>query len=526
MGVSKSLSEDEIRLARMGYRQEFPRAFGLIHNFGISLSHICVVGSIGGLYTFALGYGGPVGLVWGWIFGSIMALCVGCSMAEICSAYPTAGGLYYWSAKLGGDNYGAAFAWFTGWFNLLGDIAASAGGGVIVSQTIFTVVLVKNPDYDLTQWKLTLLTLAVAVSWVLVNASHPEVIKRVLELSVFVHTIGLIFMIIAIGAMTPTRQSASFVFTELINFSSGQDNQGWSLILSLLMPAWTFIGYDASAHVSEETLHSYKQAPRGIFYSIVVSAVLGFITIVVMTFSIVDVNAVLGSTYPAAIMQLFLDSTNETVAIIIVLLVGSANYFGSFAGICANSRMIYAFSRDKAFGDVLSKWLYYTSPRTMLPVRAICLSAFLASCIISIGFGSSIGLQIAASIGTIGMMTAYGLPIFCRLTFARKVFKKGEFHLGPLSELIGWISILWIVFLFFLLCMPYNYPVNALNFNYASVLIGGVTVVAGSGWLFSARKWFKGPVPYISEEEVKIMELSMSESKKATSETALLQSAA
>ncbi|KXS12682.1 hypothetical protein M427DRAFT_34523 [Gonapodya prolifera JEL478] len=317
--------------------------------------------------------------------------------------------------------------------------------------------------------------------------------------------------------MSPVHQTASFVFTETVNFYSGQDNQAFSILLSLLMPSWTFIGYDASAHVAEETLDSYKQASRGIILSITVSAIGGLAMILALTFSIVDLDSVLGSTYPAPLMQYFLDATNGNaqVATLLMTIIVGANYFAGLSAICANSRMIYAFCRDSALGGPLSKFLYYTSPRTKLPVRTIFFSTFLANCILAIGFGSNQGLQVAASIATIGMMTAYSIPIFCRLTFARTVFKKGEFHLGPFSEVIGWIAVVWTCFLFVLLCLPYSYPVTAANFNYASVLIGGLTFFSGSAWIFNARFWFRGPVPHVSEDEVLVMEQNMAKKTDA-----------
>src|SRR5438132_13548842 len=55
-----------------------------------------------------------------------MVSLVGIAMADVCSSYPTAGGLYYWAAKLGGKS-SAGWSWITGWFNLLGKVAVTAG---------------------------------------------------------------------------------------------------------------------------------------------------------------------------------------------------------------------------------------------------------------------------------------------------------------------------------------------------------------------------------------------------------------
>ncbi|KAJ3317100.1 hypothetical protein HDU93_004197 [Gonapodya sp. JEL0774] len=323
-------------------------------------------------------------------------------------------------------------------------------------------------------------------------------------------------LVIIVLVMAPTKQSASFVFTQVNDYYSGQDNQGFAILLSFLMPCWTFVGYDASAHVSEETVEAFKQAPKGIVYSIVASGTGGLLMILALLFSIQDEFSVLSSVYPSTLMQLFLDATNgnQAVSCYLMSLIIAANYCAGASTVMANSRMIYAFSRDKAFGFSFSSFLYWTSPGSQLPIRTIWFSATLANCIQAMAFGNSTALSSAASISTIGLMTAYIIPIFCRLTFARSTFKKGDFHLGIFSEVIGWIACVWGTFLFVLLCLPYSYPVTAANMNYASVMIGGITFFAAAFWLFSARHWFRGPVPRVSEEELQAMESSVGAKKE------------
>src|SRR5215510_414492 len=95
-------------------------------NFAVSFTIISILSGCLTLYGFGMLTGGPVVIVWGWPFVGVMTLFVGLSMAEVCSSYPTAGGLYYWSAKLARKN-GPAWSWFTGWFNFLGQVAVTAG---------------------------------------------------------------------------------------------------------------------------------------------------------------------------------------------------------------------------------------------------------------------------------------------------------------------------------------------------------------------------------------------------------------
>ena len=118
-------SDDESLLHRLGYAQELFRGMGGFENFAISFTIISILAGCLTSYYIAFGQGGPVAVTWGWLLVGLMSTIVALAMAEIASAYPTAGGLYYWASKLGSPAWG----WFTGWFNLIGQIAVTAAIG-------------------------------------------------------------------------------------------------------------------------------------------------------------------------------------------------------------------------------------------------------------------------------------------------------------------------------------------------------------------------------------------------------------
>ena len=99
---------------------------GWFSNFAVSFTIISILS--GGITTYYLGMvaGGPRVIVWGWLFVGGMVMLVGAGMAEVCSSFPTAGGLYYWAAKLAPEGKAPVWSWFTGWFNLLGQVAVTA----------------------------------------------------------------------------------------------------------------------------------------------------------------------------------------------------------------------------------------------------------------------------------------------------------------------------------------------------------------------------------------------------------------
>ena len=87
----------------------------MFSNFAFSFSIISVLTGITTVYNTGLSFGGPISFVYGWLITGCFTMLVGLSMAEICSSYPTSGGLYYWSAKLAGPNWAPLASWLTGW---------------------------------------------------------------------------------------------------------------------------------------------------------------------------------------------------------------------------------------------------------------------------------------------------------------------------------------------------------------------------------------------------------------------------
>jgi amino acid transporter len=111
-----SLDDDARRLKELGYDQELERSWSGFTNFAISFSIISILAGCFTTYGQAWNNGGPVAISIGWPVICGFILIIGLCMSEILSAYPTAGGIYYWALRLGGPGWG----WFTGWFNMVG----------------------------------------------------------------------------------------------------------------------------------------------------------------------------------------------------------------------------------------------------------------------------------------------------------------------------------------------------------------------------------------------------------------------
>src|SRR5215203_6336910 len=127
--------DDRSTLHRLGYAQELFRSMGGFQNFAISFTIISILAGCLTSYYIAYNQGGPVAITWGWLLVGAFSTIVAMAMGEIASVYPTAGGLYYWASKLGSPGWG----WFTGWFNLIGQIAVTAAIGY--GCAVFTTAL-------------------------------------------------------------------------------------------------------------------------------------------------------------------------------------------------------------------------------------------------------------------------------------------------------------------------------------------------------------------------------------------------
>src|SRR6476659_2275231 len=114
---SPASTTDVDKLHELGYAQELRRGMGAFSNFAVSFTIISILSGCLTLFGFGMSIGGPISSTYGWLLVGVMVTFVGLAMAEVCSSYPTAGGLYYWSAKLAKRN-SAAWSWFTGWFNM------------------------------------------------------------------------------------------------------------------------------------------------------------------------------------------------------------------------------------------------------------------------------------------------------------------------------------------------------------------------------------------------------------------------
>ncbi len=483
------MARDVARLHSLGYAQELRRRMGGFSNFAVSFTIISVLSGCLTLYYFGMSEGGPVDMVWGWIVVGVMTTIVGLGMAEISSAYPTAGGLYYWSAKLAKRSPGA-WSWFTGWFNLLGQVAVTAGIDYGFAF-FFTAFLNMTTGFPTTAGYVLVIYGAILAVHGVLNTFGVRVVAFLSDVSVWWHLLG-VAIIAAVLAFVPSHHaSASFVFTKFVNLS-GFHAVPYVFLVGLLMAQYTFTGYDASAHMSEETLNADLSAPRGIVNSIVVSLVAGWILILAITF-VAPTNMAVYTKDAAqefAPVLIWVTAIGRHGAELLLVIAFMAQAYCGMASVTANSRMLYAFSRD---GAVPGHRLWHRiNPRTRTPTNSIWFCVVFAFVLAIPSMWSGVAYGAVTSIATIGLYIAYVLPTVLR-RMQGKQWKGGRWTLGRWSALVGGLGIAWVAVIAILFMLPEFSPINRDTFNYAPIAVGVVLLFSGGYWVFSARKWFTGP---------------------------------
>ena len=481
----RTVDDDVQVLNGMGYAQELARSMRGFSNFAISFSIICILA--GGITSFQLAYSvlGGFGVVVGWIVGMAFALVVACSMAQIASAYPTAGGLYHWSSTLGGRGWG----WATAWLNLLGLVFVTAAVNV-GAYTLFTQLILTNLlGIDVSAWgpyQQAAGVALIAASQALANHVGIRLTSRLTDFSGYLILATAVLLILVMLYAAPHFAPGRLV--EMVNYTGAAggdvvphtDSLAYAFCLALILPLYTITGFDASAHTAEETIDARRTVPRSMINAVVISGLFGLVMVS---------SFVLAMSDPAASAKdganVFFDllgglpvPAGVKAALNVAIVV--ANYLCALACVTSTSRMIFAFARDG--GLPASRHLRFVSPRFRTPVHAIWLTAVLST---AATLYSSAYAALAAG-SAVFLYVSYAMPVAAGIFAEGRTWTAfGPFRLGALSKpfavvtTLGAVALVWIG----------TRPPNDILDDYAI----GIVVLLLVGWFGIERHRFAGP---------------------------------
>ncbi|MDQ6641008.1 MAG: amino acid permease [Actinomycetota bacterium] len=503
------LSDDDALLAKLGYKQELSRSWSSFSNFAISFSIISILAGCFTTFGQAWNNGGPVAISWGWPIISSFILIIGFTMSELVSAYPTSGGIYWWASKMGGP----AAGFFTGWLNLIGLLAVTAsvayGAATFLDLTLSTISSSYAAGYSLTRvflWFVLILVLAA-----LANIFSGHLLAIVNNISVWWHVAGAALVILILVVIPKSHQSMGFVFTERINNSGYGSGAYWFLVLPLgfLLTQYTITGFDASAHLSEETQGAAEGAAKGIWRSIFYSAVGGYVLLLAFVFAVQDPAKVTAG--GGAVNLIFGQALPQGWHFIVLLISTAGQLFCTTACLTSASRMTFAFSRDGAIPG--SPWLAKVNRATRIPANAVIFVA-IVSVVITLpalikvdinGAPVPVAFYAVVSVAVIGLYLAFLIPIFLRWRMG-DAFVPGSWTLGNKYKWMNPVAVAEIVIIsiYFILpftpaAIPGNKDFSWKFVNYAPFLTIGALLILAIWWQVSAKRWFKGPKHTIDE---------------------------
>lgn len=397
--------EDLKVLHGMGYAQELSRSMSKFSNFAISFSIICILS--GGINSFpqALGGIGGAGAGIGWIVGCLVSAMFALAMAQIASAFPTAGGLYHWASILGNRFWG----WLTAWLNLLGLItvlgAINIGTAFFFQGTFGSMV-----GMDTSAGHIVTFVAIITVIQALFNHLGIRVTTFLTDISGYIIFATTFVLVIACLYYAPALDfSRLWTFTNYSGEAGGNvfpqsESMLGLFLLCLLLPVYTITGYDASAHTAEETKGAALSVPKGIVSAVIWSSLIGWIMICAIMLAIPDMTAGAAQGWGVfyATMDAILPPTLKDIIYVGILI---AQLLCGLATVTSASRMLFAFSRDDGM-PVGSKALATVSPKFRTPVNAIWTSSIL--CILYV---------FAAQFVSIGGTNLYTIVVNSTLVF-------------------------------------------------------------------------------------------------------------
>jgi amino acid transporter len=515
MDVDRDVQE----LAELGYRQELTRAWSSFTNFAISFTIISVLAGCFTNFSFAWGGGGPAAIAWGWPILCGFVLLVAFSMSELTSAYPTAGGPYWWAAKLGG----AGWSWMTGWFNMVGLVGIVAGVGygaaIFLNATLALYGLkIGSINFAATDPSAVLhhtfvLFLLILVLYTGVNIFADRLLGMLNNISVWWHVLGVLLIIGILAFVPDHHKDAGFVFGQLQNntgFHGGATSGAFFFLyilpIGFILTMYTQTGYDASAHTAEETRGAALGAAKGVWRSVFYSAIAGWAVLLAFLFAAHDVPGI-NKAGGSSISIFETAMTNHIWGAKMVLIIATVGQlFCGAAGLTSASRTWYAFSRDRGMPGW---WLFRRLNRQRVPLYAV-IAVSVAALIITIPayWGNKVGIPWAyfaiTSICTVGLYIAYILPVYLRLRAGSK-FEAGPWTLGRHYRWINIGAIVFVVLVVYSLdipIVPAGVPWNdafdwtAVNYSPLVLIVG---VLVGIWWFVDAKKRYTGPVRTIDE---------------------------
>ncbi|EEH17962.2 hypothetical protein PABG_00525 [Paracoccidioides brasiliensis Pb03] len=491
----------DVALEKMGYKGELPRNLGMLSVLGLSFAIMAVPFGLSTTLYVNLINGLCVTIIWGWVFVTLISMAIAASLAEICSVYPTAGGVYYWSAMLATKKWAPLMSFIDGWLTLVGNWTVTLSINFSGGQLILSAATLWKEDFVPNEWQTVLMFWAVMLVCALVNVFGAKYLYIINKVCICWTAASVVIIMVTLLSMAKHKNPASFVFGHFDASTSGWPD-GWSFFLGLLQAAYTLTGYGMVAAMCEETQNPHHEVPKAIVLSVVAAGITGIVYLVPLLFVLppVELLRAVASGQPIGLLFKTVTGSAAGGSGLLFLLLG-IQIFAGIGALTAASRCTYAFARDGAIPG--SRLWRRVNKRFDVPLWGLTLSTLIDCLLGLIYFGSRQAFFSFTGVATICLSTSYGVPILISVVRGRTKVRNAPFSLGKFGYTINVAAVAWIALATVLFCMPLSLPATPSTMNYASVVFAGFAVTSVVWYFVRVRKEFKGPPVLLEGDDVR-----------------------
>lgn len=487
--------------------------FSTIALIGLSFAILNSWAAASAAINLALGAGGPVGVVYGVLVGTIFASTIALSLAELCHIFPSVGGQYHWAYAMAPKRYRAPVAYFAGWIGTTGWIALASSAPLYAGSTIMGLISIYHPNYHPGVWLLFCIYMAITAYAGAVNIFGTRLLDRMNTAALMWSVLGAVVVFVvclAVPSAQGHRSSASFVFTKFVNLTGWPDGIAW--MIGLIQAQYCLVGADGASHVIDEIDRPHINAPKAMVLACLIGGTSAFLVLIAVLFGISDTEGVIAAG-AAGIVQAILQATQSKAATLCLnLVLFGTIFFAAPALMITSSRMVQAYANDGCLP--FRKKLAYVSPKYEAPVYAVL---FCCCCYTVFGvilFGSMIAVQAIVSASVVLLQLSYVVPIAGMLFGGRKrIFnltaaeKESDeldeipipsdikYTLGPVfGPIINTAALCYISLTTVLFLLPSYIPVTSGSLmNYSVVVVVTTMLLALINWFAFARRGYTGP---------------------------------
>jgi amino acid transporter len=432
-----------------------------------------------------------------YVITCVFVMITAAVLAEICSALPAAGSIYFWAAESGGTKYGRLFgflvAWWatTAWTTFVASLSQATANFILTEISVFRLAFstdVNDIKFRAVQWIVSEVILTLGIG---MNYFDPKIYRWIFRIATYLilldFALNLIWLPIGVS-QTYGFQTAEYVFTQTYNETGAPPV--WNWMLSYYVTAGILVGFEASGHISEETQNASVTAARGIFWSALASALIGFPLVILFLFCLPDLD-VLNGLYETGAPQPFLIIYDMALGrgghiVMNVVCILGLMFNLTIAGV-ASSRLIWAVARDGVLP--FSGWISQVSKKKE-PRNAIIVMHVFSSLLLCTILASPVAFPSLVSAAGVPTITSYALIAFGRCFITPHNFKHAAWSLGKWSRPLSFVTFIWNMFLAAILFSPLYFPVTGDSFNYSPVIFGAITIFAVvTWWVTPEEQW-------------------------------------